>query len=110
MSELMPTTQAGRKIIDAEMPWHSEDCEFRSDSDSPCDCGLEHFVTRAEAEAARAEHDQHLAVQVEQAERIAALRAALTEIENDDPPDSEDRWVTVVRLMQIARSALEATT
>lgn len=77
-----PTTEAGRKLVDAEMPWHSEDCEFRSDSDSPCDCGLEHFVTRAEAEAARKEHDQHLAVQVKQAEAVVSLRAALQRCDN----------------------------
>ena len=55
---MTPTTEAGRKLIDAEMPWHAEDCEFRSDSDSPCDCGLEHFVARAEAEAVEAERDR----------------------------------------------------
>ena len=38
---------------------------------------------------------------------MTRLRSALAEIESDDPPDSEDRWITVVRLMQIARTALE---
>jgi hypothetical protein len=40
-------------------------------------------------------------------DRCQCAETALREIENDDPPDDEDRWVTTVRLMQMARTALE---
>jgi hypothetical protein len=94
---MKPTTRAGR--------WYAHQCPgcfsvtvFAGDGrDYECDCGEK--LTR---------------IDLRDSEAVASLtaqnetkRAALREIENDDPPDSEDRWATVVRLMQIARTALE---
>ena len=63
------------------------------------------FADAVGAAVSRAEQAESQATDLEHENE--RLRAALTEIESDDPPDSEDRWITVVRLMQIARTALE---